>query len=109
MSLHDMMARDLRHMLSDADHGFAYHAELAGNPITGILTWEPVEINELQTTRCTFRVAESAMPQGKARSTAYGAILIVHEPQPYGTRRYTIQSIEPESHNEVLLILKEAD
>lgn len=108
MSLHDLMAQDLHHVLSDTAHGFAVRAELAGQPITGLMTWEDVEVAGLQTMRSTFRVAEASMPAGKARETLYGATLVVYEAQPYGTRRYVIQSVEPESHGEVLLILKEA-
>ncbi len=109
MSLHERMARDLEAITGDVAHGFALRAELAGHPITGLLTWEEAEpAPGLPTMRCTFRVAESAMPADKARSTVYGATLVVHEPQPYGTRRYTVQSVQPESFGEVLLVLKEA-
>lgn len=108
MSLHDLIASDLAHMTGDTAGGFALEARIGTHRITGIMTWEPVIMaNGLETTRSTFRVAEANMPQGKARSTDYGATLIVDEPQPYGARTYTIQSIEPESHGEVLLILKE--
>ncbi len=108
MSIYDRIARDLRGILSNVSHGFALRAKLKGHPITGFLVSQEVEVGGLPVERPTFRVAEADMPFGRARRTVYGDELLIEQRQPYGWRRYTVESIEPETHGEVLLILQEA-
>lgn len=107
MSLHDLMARDLDHIMSDTAHGFAVPADLAGRPVTGVLDREYVEVQGVESHRPVLRVAEAALPGGRATNVRHGQAVTVHEPQPRGAQRYTVAGVQPDGTGEVVLILQE--
>lgn len=108
MSLHDLMAQDLAHVLGDTAHGFAVHATIAGWPVTGILDREYVEALGTESRRPVLRVQEAALPGQRASNARHGQAVVVEEPMPRGRQRYTVAGVQPDGVGEVVIVLQEA-
>lgn len=107
MSLHATIARDLTHMLEDAN-AFALEARIAGRCIRGIYDGEYAEVQDTEGYVPVFHVAEASLAGELATLTRHGAVIVIDHHQPRGSVRYTVVGVQPDGQGQVMLRLEEA-